>query len=520
MTVPDTATGRNSGCPPPSRLLLLTALSVLCGEALVMTLVVFLPWELSPAAIVLMDALALTFILLPALYFFLYRPMADYREGKREAEAEAVYQMLHDGLTGLPNRTVFEDRLAQEVSRAKRSGASSAVVVVEVHGLTQINDTVGHTVGDEVLLEAARRTCAQFRASDTVARLGGNEFGVLMPEVDQAPALKVLEQLLLRLKRPISASGLDLGIDATIGVAFCPLHGADPARLVQFADTASRAAKRNQRGYCVYNEENDPNSMRKLKMLTKLREAIASDSTSLVFQPKWSLSDSRCESAEVLIRWTDPELGPVSPAEFVPIAEQNGVIKTLTMWMLNKAFSQSRELLDAGLPTRLALNLSVYDVQDDNVVDRIAELQTRWAIPSALLEFEITETGVMTQSDRVLKNLERLSALGFSLTIDDFGTGYSSFEYLSMLPVQSVKIDMCFVRDLPTNAKHQPIVRAMIDLAHALGLKVVAEGVEDAATVTLLRAWGCDIAQGFHFARPMAADAFLGLLREQSVGDC
>ncbi len=454
---------------------------------------------------------------LPAIAL-LFLPIFAVHRGGREA-IEKEHQALHDALTGLPNRELFRDRIDQVVRRGRRTGEHAVVMIMDLDHFKEINDTLGHHMGDLLLEEVARRLKRALRDSDTVARLGGDEFGVLLPRVDSPEdAASVAQNLLVHLREPFVLEGMRLEIDASIGLALHPMHGEDNETLQQRADIAMYSAKQSGRGHAIFEPELDRHSPRRLALAGGLRSAINEGQIQLYYQPKADLRTGRIMGAEALARWDHPEFGIVGPAEFVPIAEQTGLITPLTSFVLDAALRQARAWKDAGLELSVAVNLSARSFLDTQLAVEIPRLLARWGVEAELLELEITESMLMTDPARAEATLDRLSQIGLTLSVDDFGTGYSSLANLKRLPVDVIKIDKSFVIEMAVDASDAAIVRSTIELAHNLGLKVVAEGVESEDAWRHLEALGCDYAQGYYLSRPLPADAATRLIRERGTG--
>ena len=460
-----------------------------------------------------MVALAADFALPSVALLFL--PLLAVHRGGREAIAKE-HQALHDALTGLPNRTLFRDRIEHAMDTAGRGDRSAAVMLIDLDHFKEINDTLGHHAGDRLLQQVARRLSESLREGDTVARLGGDEFGVLLPALERpGDASVVAGTLLSRLREPFSIEGLTLEVDGSIGIASAPEHGTGVEQLIQRADIAMYAAKEGGRGYVLFEPQLDTYSPRRLSLAGALRTAIADGQIVLFFQPKAELATGRIVGVEALARWQHPQLGIVGPAEFVPIAEQTGLIGPLTSHVLDAALRQVREWSDGGEQLSVAVNLSARSFLDAQLAVEIPRLLDRHDVDASALELEITESMLMLDPARAKLTLDRLSAIGLSLQVDDFGTGYSSLANLKRLPVDGIKIDKSFVIDMPHDASDAAIVRSTIDLAHNLGLRVVAEGVESHEAWQRLAELGCDLAQGFHVSRPLPADAMGRLLADR-----
>ena len=427
------------------------------------------------------------------------------------AAAEREHQALHDPLTGLPNRTLFSERIRQATASLGPEGRL-AVLLLDLDRFKEINDTLGHASGDLVLREVGVRLRAGLPDSHTVARLGGDEYAVLVPALpDWDAAVAVGRQVRATLGRPLPIEQLELEVTASMGIVLCPDHGSDPEPLLQRADVAMYQAKKDHTGMEVYAPERDQYSPRRLALVGALRSAIDQRDLTLLYQPKVELRGGRIVAAEALLRWRHPVHGQIPPDEFIPIAESTALIQPLGQLVLETALDQARCWQEAGSPLSLAVNLSVRNLLEPNLADRVAALIAKAGVPPGTLTLEITESGVMTDPNAAIAMLRGLRNVGVRLSIDDFGTGYSSLSYLKRLPVDEVKLDKSFVLNMTSDVDDAAIVRSTIELAHNLGLQLVAEGVEDQETLELLAALGCDLVQGYHLARPMPADK-LGLL--------
>ncbi len=413
-----------------------------------------------------------------------------------------------DPLTKLPNRTLFSDRLEQSVLASRRSKRTFAVFIMDLDRFKEINDTVGHHVGDVILQQVGVRLVDELRESDTVARLGGDEFAVLLQSVDKLYASQMAKALLDTLKQPFEVNGDRFYISASIGIALYPNHGDNVSSLMQKADVAMYEAKNEKKGFTVYNEELDRDSTNRLELMGDLRHAVEVQGFELRYQPKVNLRNQEVEGVEALVRWRRDGHDVSSPEVFIPILEQTGQIRNLTQFVLEEALDQYTRWKEKGLNTRIAVNLSTRDLQDPDIAVRISTLLSEKQISSQRLELEITESSMMHDPIRALDMLQHLSAMGINITIDDFGTGYSSLAYLKRLPASSVKIDKSFIIGMLQDPNDAAIVRTSVDLAHNLGLKVVAEGVENQELMTMLTGQGCDSAQGYYISRPLTPDDF------------
>jgi len=452
-----------------------------------------------------------TFVLLLGglglLWATLFRIVAGASRRLSQQAADNRHQALHDALTGLPNRTLFRDRTAQALLAARRDGGAVGVLVMDLDRFKDVNDSLGHHVGDLLLKRVGERIRERLRASDTVARLGGDEFAVLLPGVpDRATAASVARDLRVALEDPFILENdvQQIHAEPSIGVAVYPENGPDADMLLQHADVAMYEAKRGRLGVAEYDAERDQSSPARLALLADLRGAIDRDELVLHYQPKVNLAGG-IDGAEALLRWQHPERGLIPPAEFIPLAEQTRLMRPLTLWVLEAALRQSREWRRGGLDIALAVNLSAANLADPALPDDIAELLRRMDVPPERLTLEITESTAMADPSRAQALLVRLRDLGVGLSIDDFGTGHSSLAYLSSLPVTELKIDRSFVMSIVRDLDDAVIVRSTIDLGHNLGLRVVAEGVEDDETLHWLTDHGCDLAQGYGLTRPLPA---------------
>ena len=422
-------------------------------------------------------------------------------------------QALHDPLTQLPNRTLFRDRVQQALLMGSRSKTAAAIMLLDLDRFKEINDTLGHHHGDLLLQQIGPRLSSVLRDTDSIARLGGDEFGILLVNVPAASAAEhVADKIRESLQLPFVVQGLNLYVDASIGIAMHPEHGTNVDTLLQRADVAMYMAKNNGGGYQHYVPERDDYSASKLAMGSELRYAIDGNELVLYFQPKVHLRTGRVQGVEALVRWDHPQKGLVAPDDFIGLAERTGLIDQLTMLVLNRAIRQCREWRNEGLDLVVAVNLSVRNL-DSTLPRRVGAILDRWGVSSDKLELEITEGTVMAEPGRAREVLEALDAMGVKLAIDDFGTGHSSLSYLKQLPVNTLKMDKSFVVNMTNDENDFVIVQSTVNLAHNLGLEVVAEGVEDHQTWVQLRQLGCDLAQGFWKGRPVPGDQLPYALR-------
>ncbi|HLQ60696.1 MAG TPA: GAF domain-containing protein [Candidatus Acidoferrales bacterium] len=431
---------------------------------------------------------------------------------RKVQEAALEHRALHDALTDLPNRSLLLDRLHQAVLAGQREQEQVALLMMDLDGFKDVNDAFGHHAGDALLQQVALRLRAELRGSDTVARLGGDEFAVVLPGVlGHTGAVLAARKLLKSLEPLFMVEGEALEVGASLGIALFPDHGDDAETLMRRADVAMYVAKRTHSGFAIYGAEQDTDSPNRLALTAELRQALDRGELTVHFQPKYDLAKGTVVGAEALARWSHPRLGLLLPEQFVHLAEQSGLIRRLGMMVLEQSIRQSRQL-----GTRVAVNLSMRNLQDPQLPDTVRDLLERYETPAGNLQVELTESTLMADPRLAAEVLNRLDGMGVRVAIDDFGTGYSSLVHLRRLPLREVKIDKSFVLGMLTQENDAVIVRSIIELAHNLGLEVVGEGVENQATEDLLRKWGCDLAQGFHFGRPLPAAEFKRFVRSSS----
>lgn len=430
---------------------------------------------------------------------------------RKRVEAQLEYQANHDALTGLPNRACLWEHLDRMILAARRSGEPFALLLVDLDRFKEINDTLGHLYGDSVLRQIGPRFGAALRASDVLARLGGDEFAVLLPGTDGCGALQMAERLLATLGEPFVLEGRRFDVGASIGIAAYAEHGQNPDELLRFADVAMYSAKRSQHGALVYAPEAIEHSSRQLSLASELRHGIENDELLLHYQPIFDLKSGLLHGAEALVRWQHPQDGLLSPDQFITLAEHTGLIKTLSLWVLNEVLVQSCIWCRAELNLHVSVNMTPSCIQDEGLVAKIGQLIEHAGTPASWLTIEVTESALMQDLGRARAVLGDLRALGVRIAIDDFGVGHSSLAYLKDLPVDEMKIDCCFIKALAVNPGTVVIVQSVIELGHALGMRVVAEGVEDRESLELLKSLGCDLAQGFLLGRPLSAARFTDL---------
>lgn len=434
---------------------------------------------------------------------------------RADAQLQRVAQV--DGLTGLANRLVLEDHLTRAIHRAEEHHRRIALLYIDLDGFKPINDSFGHHFGDNLLRSVAQRLQEVGRKGDTVARIGGDEFVVLINgNPDASSAALVASRVKEALHRPFEVEGREVTLSCSIGAVLYPDHG-PKGKLIARADAAMTAAKHSGGNmHCFYEERMEHDVQRSVELQRDLRRAMEDrDGLSLHYQPKIDGRTGQVMGVEALLRWQHPERGSISPTEFIPIAERFGLIGRLGQWVIDESCRQIQQWMQMGLRMRVAINLSVHQLRQADLPDQVQAALQRYEVPPELITFEVTESAAMEDPQASLRIFDRLSQIHVSLSIDDFGTGYSSLSYLRKLPARQLKIDRSFVQDLDREDDARSIVMAVIKLAHALGLEVVAEGVETQAQQDILRELGCDQLQGFLYAKPMAADT----LQQWALGD-
>ena len=441
----------------------------------------------------------------------------------RHTESIASFALHHDTLTGLPNRTLFRDRLKQALILAQREGTHSlAVLHFGIDQFKTINQGFGHAIGDQLLLEVSERLARVMYEIDTVSRVGGDEFLILVHSIqDTQDTASIVKKIIESLQQPFTLNGQVIYLTASIGVAVYPNDGAAEDDLLRNADVAMHRAKEDlgRGNYQFFCEDMNFRAMHKLSLESDLHRALEQDEFHLHYQPQVDIQNNAIIGAEVLIRWNHPEKGNIPPGEFIPAAESCGLIEPIGDWVLQTACRQHLAWIDAGLPPiRLAINLSARQFQRGNMVKTVAEALAENAMQPDYLELELTESMLMHDVENTVKTLHELKIMGVRLSIDDFGTGYSSLSYLKRFPLDILKIDRSFVKDMGTPSDNGEIARAIIAMAHALNLEVVAEGVENQRQLELMRDFQCDFIQGYFFSRPVPADDFAKLLKAKTLG--
>ncbi len=430
------------------------------------------------------------------------------------------HQAMHDALTQLPNRALFNDRLHTTLLAARREKTRFAVICVDLDLFKEINDTMGHHAGDMVLQHVAHACSRTLRDSDTIARMGGDEFAIIMPKVAGIDSVTaVAGRLLEAIRQPLPIGEKWVQTGASLGIAVYPEHSVYEQELLHHSDAAMYEAKRKKLGVVVYRPELDDGRQDQVALKGELRQALEQGELVLHYQPKVDVSSNRVSGVEALVRWEHPRLGMLSPAQFIPLAEAAGLIKDVTVEVVRMALRQVRTWLDAGVRLPVAINISTFNLQDRGFPEQIGEIIKTYGVPSALLEMEVTETAIMNDPVRAIENIEQLVELGVQVSIDDFGTGYSSMAYLQKLLVAKIKIDRTFVMSMGSGESSEAIVRSTIDLAHNLGMKAVAEGVENENAWVKLKELGCDLAQGYYMSKPLPAEQLTDWLRSSAFAD-
>ena len=462
----------------------------------------------APIVVVVADhsLLLLPILLLPALAVAWSTSMSLANE----------WQSLHDSLTQLPNRTLFH----ASVKDAIAEGSPATVMLVDLDHFKEVNDTLGHRTGDKLLVEVATRLREALGEDAVVARLGGDEFALLVPETDADDAVAAARQVLDSMHRPFTVDDFMLSVEASIGVALYPADGDDSGTLLRCADVAMYMAKDSRKGFERYTPERDQHSRKRLALMGQVRDAIDNNEFVLHYQPKLDVRTDEIVGVEALVRWQHPELGLLPPGEFVPQLEKTIHIAAFTSKVVEMALAQAAHWASSGLDLTVAVNVSVSNLLDAAFATHIGELIEKAGVPADRLEVEITESTIMADPDRARSVLNALAELGVKLSIDDFGTGYSSLAYLKQLPVDTIKIDRSFVMHMASDVGDQRIVQSTIGLAGNMGLSTVAEGVEDAEALEMLRILGCEYAQGYFIAKPLPPAALREFLTKRMQQRC
>lgn len=487
----------------PWAIMLKVMLSIIMVEVMIMLLLAVLPLsDLSVLELPMLDALLLSIVIAPALYFFLFLPLK--RQAVREQKS---YFAMYDTLTGLPRRELFHELVAHEISKVRRQTYSAALVVIDPCRLSEINQTFGYKTGDEVLAQLTVRLKSTLRESDLISRLSGDEFGVFLLCADIEILNMVMVKINTALEEPFIVNGVDVDIDVVMGVAIFPDHADSASDLVRRADMARNRAKKERISYAVYDVEDESISHQRLVTFNQLRSAIKAGELELYYQPKIHLNSGEVAGVEALARWTGEHGKP--PSVFIPIAEQTGLIKEITRWVIKEAINQCHDWKQMGLLIPVSINVSSRDLYDSGVIDFFNQCVEEKSLPHSLITIEVTESGIMRHPQLAIKLLTQLRRDGFKISIDDFGTGYSSLAYIKILPVTEIKIDQSFVTNILSDKKDEILVKSTIALAKDLGLQTVIEGVETEAVLEKLRTFGPDIIQGYFYSRPLNGDAYI-----------
>lgn len=431
------------------------------------------------------------------------------RQAIQAREGEIRRLAYQDSLTDLPNREQFRTDLRQAIGRARSEGVPCTILLMDLDRFKHVNDVLGHRFGDRLLRSVAERLRGEaLDPEDVLARLSGDEFAILLPGTSPHAATLLAKRILQAFERPFTLDDHTVDLSAGIGVACSPEHGMDVDMVMSRAEIAMYAAKQKQSGCVTYHAGLDSTSEESLTLISELRTAIDKDELRVYLQPKVNLQTQQCVGAEALVRWQHPTRGMVPPMNFIPFAEQTGFIRLITLWMIEQVTKQAAHLESMGLDLKISVNLSTRDLMDQDLPAKIERILAQYSTASRSLGMEITESAIMDDPQRALQTLNRLHDMGLKLSIDDFGTGYSSLAYLKRLPVDELKIDRSFVMNMESDVQDAKIVHSTIDLAHNLGLNVVAEGIENAQTLKLLGNLNCDEAQGYFIAKPMPCEDF------------
>jgi len=447
----------------------------------------------------------------------LIQAFIDTSKKINQRQSQLEHQATHDALTGLPNRVYLNTHMEEEIIRISSRKLSIGLLLLDLDRFKEINDTLGHQLGDKVLQEVSARLLSCLRETDFTARLGGDEFALLLSGVTVQYAEEVAQRVVKTLQIPLEIDDFQLRIGGSIGIAMYPLHGDDPDTLIRCADVAMYDSKRLACDYTIYHPARDPNSIDRLSLVSDFHEALEQNKLCLNYQPKIDIQSGHVIGVEALLRWHHPEHGFISPDELIPLAEKTGMIKELTRWVLKTAMQQCAYWINNGHELSVAVNLSMWDLLNPQLADYIKKLFKEYAVGPQHLLLEITESAMMADPEHAIETMNQLAAMDIKLAVDDFGTGFSSLSYLKKLPIHELKIDKSFVIDMCNNDHDAVLVRSTIDLSHNLGLSVVAEGVEDQETWDLLEILGCDKLQGYFISRPMAAELVENWLQNWEV---
>ena len=415
-----------------------------------------------------------------------------------------------DPLTALPNRSLFIKNLESTLKNCNKHQNLSSILFMDLDGFKQVNDTLGHDIGDTLLVDVAARIASQINTSDSLYRLGGDEFAIILPDItSQTVPAQAAEAITQILEQPFQINEKLINVGISIGIAIYPTHADNANDLVRYSDIAMYSAKRLRSGYEIFSEEHNKSQIESLKLMAELRTAIKQDALHLVFQPKLDLKNKQISSIEALVRWNHPEAGPIQPGDFIALAEDSILINELTDWVINNALKQCAYMEENGHTLNVSINISARNLQNQKIMIQTLSAIERHRLTPRRITLEITETALMTKSSVAIKNLVGLSMMGVHLSIDDFGTGHGSLIYMQKLPIKEIKIDRTFANSIPNNARDEKIVRSIIHLAHDIDCQVVAEGVESQETMDMLSEMGCDYIQGYLICKPINADELI-----------
>lgn len=444
--------------------------------------------------------------------------ISAFKEMRRQIhtrQKELEYHVLHDNLTGLANRELLNDRLTQAIHNAQQERTSFSILIMDLDRFKEVNDTLGHGVGDKLLQQVASRLVNLLREVDVVVRLGGDEFAVLLTTAQEKQAAIIAKKIINEFQMVFVVNNVPLYIGISIGISVYPQHGDTTQTLLQRADVAMYVAKRNKTGYDIYDPKYDEYSIGRLSLISDLRTAVNKQQLFMEYQPIIDLKSGKIISAEALLRWDHPQRGKIYPDTIIPIAEQTGLINPITYWIIDTTAKFIKKIKLTGIDIKIAINLSIYNLQETNFVENINEIFTKNDVQASSFIFEITESVMMTNPQQSIDVLNHLDELGIEIAVDDFGTGYSSLTYLKRLPLSKLKIDKSFILDMIDDDNDAMIVRSTIDLAHNLGMQVVAEGVEAEEGLELLTILGCEFGQGYFISPPKSKEDFEQWIIEQ-----
>jgi diguanylate cyclase (GGDEF)-like protein/PAS domain S-box-containing protein len=435
---------------------------------------------------------------------------------RKQSEETIHHLAYHDALTDLPNRRMYVQQLSKEMMQAKRFQSNLAVLFLDMDRFKDVNDSFGHDVGDMLLIEASKRLQACLKPGDVVARLGGDEFTIMQNQLqDRSEATALAEQIMNQLQRPFELDGHVFNVSCSIGIALYPQDGDNPEDLLKRADTALYTVKsRGKNGYDFFDPTMEAKSLERILMENEMRKAIEQEHFQIYYQPKIDIATSAMTGMEALVRWVHPELGIIPPNRFIPIAEETGMILALGEWILKQACKQNKIWHDQGYTLKVSVNLSARQIYQKDLVEMIKDILRETNLSPDWLELEITES-IFVKMEEATAVLQQIRDIGIQISIDDFGTGYSSFSYIKSLPVDTIKIDASFIRDIHHNQESQAIVKAIVTIAQSLNMNVIAEGIELHDQVAALKENGCDHGQGYLFSKPLPTDAFDQFLRQE-----